>query len=408
MFPSRTRAEASFCPDEQQYADDGEDMQEMVEAELEMIQAAYTSEEVLIQRNARLAVLRVFPLFFTLRLYLPEGYPEKTPLEIGVTDIGNNKLLHSSVPKLVPTWQAQAKDMLGTPAVLSMFQLVEAWVQDMQKCIQITDREICSPLAQIERNSSSTRVSRVLLYSHHIISKIKRGNIAALSKEYNLTGLMKIGWPGLIIVEGTNDAPYKFYDEIKGWNWKYLVIRGEMEDDGRVFKEFRETEDLSEVAQSCRDGCIEELYLSFMKGKIKESDTSVDDDSAPYGLLIHVDHMNNGRSYRKWLRKTAASKECSILIKKWGGFVVAVVAESQIQTQQFMKAWRTSKVDVDGKGKPCLERHMAVVAEGEVNLTAYNMNWDSLSSEQELEETSDLRSIFAKIGGQNWVSFLSM
>ena len=34
--------------------------------------------------------------------------------------------------------------------------------------------------------------------------------------------------------------------------------------------------------------------------------------------------------------------------------------------KQVMKLWRTSRVDIDAKNKPCLERMMTMVEEGEI------------------------------------------
>jgi hypothetical protein len=43
-------------------------------------------------------------------------------------------------------------------------------------------------------------------------------------------GYVKIGWPGLILIERLDDACNHFYDDIRKWAWEYLVVRGEMQE----------------------------------------------------------------------------------------------------------------------------------------------------------------------------------
>lgn len=64
-------------------------------------------------------------------------------------------------------------------------------------------------------------------YSHHIISEWKRSTILMLASRLNLGGVMKAGWPGLIIAEGESSAVRSFFQEVSRWQWKRFVIRAE-------------------------------------------------------------------------------------------------------------------------------------------------------------------------------------
>jgi hypothetical protein len=68
---------------------------------------------------------------------------------------------------------------------------------------------------------------------------------------------MRIGWPGLLILEGRDEDCMAFYDEIRPWQWKYLVVRGEQQetvmphssmDSQRQFSVYLQVEDMSVVA----------------------------------------------------------------------------------------------------------------------------------------------------------------
>lgn len=138
-------------------------------------------------------------------------------------------------------------------------------------------------------------------------------------------------------------------------------------------------------------------------------------DAKLYGALVHVDHMNDGRSYRKWLRNTCEPLNVRLLIKHCSvdavttkrtttRIVVALVGEES-SVRNILKRWRTSRVDVDAKGKPCLERMMTVLLESpiEPSKSIDRNDWVSLSAESSLGTTFDqLLKVMEAIGGKAW------
>lgn len=66
---------------------------------------------------------------------------------------------------------------------------------------------------------------RYWIYSHHIYSKIKRKNILSLSSQLNLSGFSIPGKPGVICVEGADVDCREFWDSIKLWSWKKIVVK---------------------------------------------------------------------------------------------------------------------------------------------------------------------------------------
>ena len=234
---------------------------------------------------------------------------------------------------------------------------------------------------------------------------------------------MKVGWPGLIIIEGNEEDCIAFYDEIRPMSWQYLVVRGEQQevlrqgtiDAGRKFQSFEEVDDMSIVAQHCREVGLEALFRTSMKLYDSSEDEAGEPTSTSVllGALVHVDHMNDAKNYRKWLRKTGQDLDCLVFIQqcypnddfaKRPWIIVCLVGEN---VSAFLKRWRTSRVDVDSKGRPCLERQMSVLLEGKLEsheVALSKDNWDHLQSEGSHlnSDVSSLESLLTDVGGPSW------
>lgn len=379
-----------------------------------------------------------------LLLSMPKDYPASAALDISSTieedrSTGGTiplKMAHNGLPVLADACRQVAAEMCGDESVFSVLSAADEWIQEQWPafCKSITNNGNGSknnPKKESNDNRALT-LGRRLIYSHHIISKTKRANMKQLGSYYKLTGYVKIGWPGIIIIEGTEKNCQDFYDEIKVWNWKYLVVRGEQQekvgkgaslDSLRRFDSFLEVSDLSLVATRCREVDLDALFRTSMKvyDNSNVSETSNSDGALstsqpvagePYGTLVWVDHMNDGKAYRKWLRKTGADTDTFLMIKqcfpnhdftKRPTILVGVVGD-QDHVSGFMKRWRTSRVDVDSRGKPCLERKMTVLHEGTMEdfvLDAFD--WDNASAEESLNMSSEgLLSIISTFGDSNW------
>lgn len=158
-------------------------------------------------------------------------------------------------------------------------------------------------------------------------------------------------------------------------------VQSEWEAALRSFQMDASSDEQNGVRDDRRDGnnCSQDSLQRNAK-KMDASAASGDKtrpSSSVYGVMVHVDHMNNGRSYRKWLIRTCESQQCALIIRQFrfdakdggsggGGkpqIYVFILGEKE-RVRSAMKLWRISKVDVNKKGKPCIERKMVVVAEG--------------------------------------------
>jgi hypothetical protein len=408
----------------------GDELVERCAAELEFVSAAYDPKEAWCtsSNDGNCSVERrlVLPLdgdanitttdtSIILALKMPRGYPCHESLDISATveeSSGNMKSAWDALPSLLEACRDEAASIRGSEAVLTVLSRADEWIQDEwpNLCTQYQTTLKAQNLQEDTDSCSTQRLGRRLIYSHHLISKVKRADIKDLASHYELTGYMKIGWPGIIIIEGLEENCISFYDDIRGWAWKYLVVRGEQLEQGvknRKFASFLETDDMSVVADHCRKVGLEVLFKTTMK-VYDTQDTQGQEEEALYGSLVIIDHTNDGKHYRKWLRKTARQLDCLVFVRqcyldytKRPLIVVGVVGAT---VSEFMKRWRTSRVDVDSKGRPCFERQMTVLTDGLVNSSKVEMlEWDRLQTEDTLNVSLEqLRNLIHAVGGTDW------
>ena len=116
------------------------------------------------------------------------------------------------------------------------------------------------------------------MYSHHIAAEGKRKAIIEWALELRLAGFSKIGWPGVVVVEGPEDGCQEYVSRLQHLNWKHFVVRGEevlrgrpgqhLDDLRRIqpvgFTEFAGDE-MKKIAAACRGCGLETLFLTSMK-----------------------------------------------------------------------------------------------------------------------------------------------
>ncbi len=78
----------------------------------------------------------------------------------------------------------------------------------------------CSP-------SPAPRLARKLVHFHHIIAQSKRHAILEGACELDIGGVCKIGWPGLLVVEGPEDGCNELVRRLRRLKWQMMKIRGE-------------------------------------------------------------------------------------------------------------------------------------------------------------------------------------
>lgn len=463
-------------------SDEIEEIAERQQAELDFIDAAYSSDEAWIQKSKYNNDTTIHVVYRRLNLPLetdddnncksldsleidlivsmPPRYPidESSPLIID-TSIANHRKRHGSLldsssarklgldasPKLVEILRAEARDNAGQESLLTIFARAEEWIETdwkdiLDETITFSSQAINGCEKKTISNMDPTNpmiLARKLIYSHHIIAKSKRKAIADLSRDFQLGGYAKIGWPGIIIIEGEESNCDKFYDTIRPMKWQHLVMRGEERllienhdinslNAKRCFpiKMVELAEDqMSHLADICREANIEALFKTSMRMYEKKEDSIIDkqtgtdevDTEAQYGVMVHVDHMNDRKGYEKWIQKACKSTGCKELIVRCGKnqpcqntrmtIVVCIFGEEE-SVKQVLKRWRISRVDVDSKGVPCLERMMKVIVEGNiVEKSDMNEVLDEASAkinEDGVISSNDFKELCFSVGAVTW------
>ena len=458
-------------------------------AEIELVKSAYSPVEVhVLEELSRNGERHSFTVNRRLNLPLSPGtatgsaddvvkvelsvrLPQTYPVREGAVLVIRGSILSSpsnptyirkaaldAIPRLVGACQRTASEVAdsqgGGEAVWSVLCAAEEWVDSewneiLEECASCNGSSALADTTKLpnahfattDTNYIDTTLGRRIVYSHHIIANSKRRDLASLASQYKLGGYAKIGWPGVILVEGSESNCQLFVDEIKRWRWQQIQVRGEereaiphgesLDSRRRLPPRFEEIGEngMSLLVSHCREAGVERLFLTCMK--INDHRTADVDEhkghdvnegggnaESKHGVLVHVDHMNDGKRYRKWLRKTCQAQGCTLMIRQFHWetadtnnnnqrrptICVGVFGESG-GVKKVMKLWRTSRVDVDSKGRPCLERMMTVIEDGDIPQIPNNMS--SFSDENGVDCTfEDLERIVSAIDA-SWGKNLS-
>ncbi|GKY96928.1 RWD domain-containing protein 2B [Mayamaea pseudoterrestris] len=425
-----------------------EDVNELLDrrrAEIEVISAAFASEEAWVELSAIDSAPRIYRRFiakeeeqcacFLVKLALPDEYPdcslivESVQVETGATLSRFLKAAHSAAASLRQLMQQAALVAIGGEAIFSVFSVAQDWLDDHWLSHFTHKSHTWTETA----NSANTLYSKAtapcnqlilerrFIYSHHIISKTKRSDIIDLARsQLRLTGCMKIGWPGILFIEGSTIDCQAFYDIIRRWQWQYLVERGREQETvecdktelkaRRRFKDFTQVDDMSLLAEACRNVGLDSLFRSCLNLTVADDQQSIEVHEPLYGALIHVDHMNDAKTYRKWLRNACEQRDVALLIKNCcttNGRLIIFVALVGHKSNLIgvLKRWRTTKVDVDSRNRPCFERMMTVLVEGSLppRRSLDRLDWERTNSDAQLRlKSAEALAIVESIGGQVW------
>ncbi|CAL8363490.1 unnamed protein product [Merluccius merluccius] len=156
----------------------------------------------------------------TLSCTYPTNYPNVLP-EINVRCTGLNRSQHTLLQ--ADLTQYLRERCRGDVCVLSALD----WVKDNAQRYAASSSASCCAAARGEAAAPSggEAFSRLWIYSHHIYNKSKRKNILEWSKELGLSGFSMPGKPGIVCVEGLQDACEEFWSRVKVLTWKKIMIR---------------------------------------------------------------------------------------------------------------------------------------------------------------------------------------
>ncbi|KAG7402183.1 RWD domain-containing protein 2B [Phytophthora boehmeriae] len=207
-----------------------------------------------------------------LTLTCPLGYPEDEPMtfEVQCPQLSRVEMetLQSELLELT-TSACAAQEVVG----LQLYQQMHEFLSQVQR--NKGSSEVQSE--EVDKDVPTKAVlGRRAIYFHHIIASNKRRVVKEWALELQLGGFSKIGWPGVVIVEGEETNVQEYVRRLQHLRWKQITVRGEQtEETDNVcldamrrlpcsFQEFPEN-GMSEVAAACRAAGLEDLFLTIMK-----------------------------------------------------------------------------------------------------------------------------------------------
>lgn len=199
-------------------------MQATLDGELELAHAAFPDWTIEVPpQSSSVLHVTVNGGDFEIRLHFPPDYPAcpcaATVYRAATATRAEEKSLLDSLIAIATSTAARKE-----PALFDVLQTVDAFRIDT--AARRAEGET-PPTPSRDAPRRPPCVVRQLIYSHHIIAAEKRAAIATFARELELGGLVKHGWPGLIVVEGDRDDVEEYVRRLRRFRWKHFEVRGE-------------------------------------------------------------------------------------------------------------------------------------------------------------------------------------
>lgn len=194
------------------------------------------------------------PFDFTMTVVMPNSYPDAGPLEWTFDSLRTTKTQRNAALEAVNDCiKAQAAGAAPCAMVVleaakdAVLQARTAEVEDELECIQERARRtgqaeadaleeliasaasgnlLVSPVRP-DSDLHTRRLGRRAIYFHHILSVGKRQCIARWARMLRINGFAKVGYPGILIVEGPENGIQEYVRGLQRLRWKLMVVRGE-------------------------------------------------------------------------------------------------------------------------------------------------------------------------------------
>ncbi|ETL78162.1 hypothetical protein L917_20964 [Phytophthora nicotianae] len=234
----------------------------------------------------------------SLTLMCPRRYPDAEPMlfEVNCPQLSRVEMgrLNTELAELTATACA-GQEVVG----LQLYQQMHEFLTQVQAISTVDELQSKAvTVGPSEETSTPPTLGRRAIYFHHIIASNKRRVVKEWATELRLGGFSKIGWPGVVIVEGAEPNVQEYVRRLQHLRWKQITVRGEQTEElqegcsgdidslrrlSRSFHEFPEN-GMSDLATACRDAGLEELFLTTMKiyGRSEDKEDNIDKKNGKY------------------------------------------------------------------------------------------------------------------------------
>ncbi len=211
-----------------------------------------------------------------MRCLLPRGYPNMRPAVLTFLQ-SSPALPRKSTDEITRSLNDKAKDCLGTEAIMDMVDETKELILkhlEVQRQLQNSQQQA---QVQAQPSNDDKTIGRRWIWVHHITKTDRISSILEEAKDHNLYGILKHGYPGVVLVEGLVKDCDAFVKWIKadkssphggfGRNWGHHV-RGEINQDKSSSKQhcgtLESTGDLSVMAEYCRNAGLEDEFKEYV------------------------------------------------------------------------------------------------------------------------------------------------
>ena len=209
---------------------------------------------------------------------MPSAYPDQEALQVTLL---SSKLSVHNWEEINDTLIETAESSVGEEAVIQVYFAAQQYLKEHHKS-ESEPLQPAEPVYEMEETIVIDQpimpiLGRRAIYFHHIIAASKRKVVMEWAVHLGLGGFSKIGWPGVVIVEGPEACVKEYVRRLQHLRWKQMIVRGEQIEEGvlgqtvddlrKIPPAFREfpTDGMSDIARACRECGLEELFLTTMK-----------------------------------------------------------------------------------------------------------------------------------------------
>ena len=231
-----------------------------VQDELELLLALYEGE--LECSNGVLTFRRAWrsKAVVVIRATLSTTYPDTTPCWSVVAP----QLSCKEVTFILRRATEVSEVLKGCVQVRQVVEAIQEVLEGLSKERDLPIRVVDTP------TTVNIQLQRRCVYFHHILSSEKRKCISNWASELQIGGFCKVGYPGILIVEGEDCNIVQYIRLLQQLRWKLMVVRGEESvTDGLRKLDYAtgivETQNSAEIAKWCEACGLLPLFRTSMK-----------------------------------------------------------------------------------------------------------------------------------------------
>ena len=348
----------------------------------------------------------------TLHAVLPGAYPASPPqqLEISCPALAPAAIdgIRSKLLSLAKAAADDDREVLVELCLALQQEANEYLEQQQQQQRQQSQRLQQSGPQTPSPDGARSAFGRRMLWFHHIKSLEKRKEIVAAARCRWLRGFCKPGFPGIIVIEGSEVGCDEFVDAIRGLRWQAMTVRWTQTlatDPLHAvacrglpdpFVELNEGA-MGEAAALCDAAGLRSPFRSSLlklgdheeeeggeastTSSMEATQDQIDLSSRGVGeelndaeecveeCVVHIDHMNDPIGYMRLLRRWCEQLGVGGRLLQSGTQSSKAVRKSNVylllhgptaELKSFLQRLRTQNVDVDRSGRPCKERQATV------------------------------------------------